>query len=98
MYKSPQRSIDHNQYIVDGLSYQANYGSGLRVVNVTSINEDDTGALFEEAAFFDVRPEDDEQGGEATFNGAWSVYPYFNSGYVVVSSIERGIYSLKLTV
>lgn len=95
VYKSPQKSIDHNQYIVDGLSYQANYGSGLRIVNVTSINEDDTGSLFEEAGFFDVRPEDDEVGGEATFNGAWSVYPYFQSGHIVISSIERGIYSVK---
>jgi len=96
IYKSPVRSIDHNQYIVDGLAYQANYGSGLRVVNVTSLAEDDTGALFEETAFFDVRPEDDEEGGAATFNGAWSVYPYFNSGHIIVSSIERGLFSLKL--
>lgn len=95
VYKSPQKSIDHNQYVIDGLSYQSNYGSGLRIVNVTSINEDDSGALFEEAGFFDVRPEDDEVGGEATFNGAWSVYPYFQSGHIVVSSIERGIFSLK---
>ncbi|KAG9251040.1 uncharacterized protein F5Z01DRAFT_330111 [Emericellopsis atlantica] len=96
IYKSPSVSIDHNQYIVDGLAYQANYGSGLRVVNVTSLAEDDTGALFEETAFFDVRPEDDAVGGEATFNGAWSVYPYFQSGHIVVSSIERGLFSLKL--
>ncbi|CAH0051354.1 unnamed protein product [Clonostachys solani] len=95
VYKSPQRSIDHNQYIIDGLSYQANYGSGLRIVNVTSINDDDSGAQFKEAGFFDVRPEDDAVGGEATFHGAWSVYPYFQSGHIVVSSIERGIYSLK---
>ncbi|CAH0023204.1 unnamed protein product [Clonostachys rhizophaga] len=98
VYKSPQRSIDHNQYIIDGLSYQSNYGSGLRIVNVTSINDDDSGAQFKEAGFFDVRPEDDAVGGEATFHGAWSVYPYFQSGHIVVSSIERGIYSLKHNV
>lgn len=68
------------------------------MVNITSLADDDTGAGFEEAAFFDIRPEDDEEGGAATFNGAWSVYPYFNSGHLVVSSIERGIYSLKMTV
>ncbi|TLS24887.1 hypothetical protein PpBr36_09077 [Pyricularia pennisetigena] len=95
VYKSPQRSIDHNQYIIDGLSWQANYGSGLRVVNVTSINHDDTGAGFEEVAYFDIHPEDDEVGGEATFNGAWSVYPYFQSGNVLISSIERGLYSVR---
>ena len=98
VYKSPVKSIDHNQYVIDGISYQSNYGSGLRVVNVTSIAEDDTGSKFEEIAFFDVRPEDDDKGGEVTFNGAWSVYPYFKSGYVVVNSIERGVYSVKLNV
>ncbi|KAH7303921.1 hypothetical protein B0I35DRAFT_363989 [Stachybotrys elegans] len=95
VYKSPQRSIDHNQYIIDGISYQANYGSGLRMVNVSSINQDDTGALFEEAAFFDIHPEDDAVGGEAEFVGAWSVYPYFNSGNIVISSIERGLFSVR---
>jgi choice-of-anchor B domain-containing protein len=95
VYKSPVKSIDHNQYVIDGISYQSNYGSGLRMVNVSSITDDDSGAKFEEVAYFDVRPEDDEVGGEVTFNGAWSVYPYFNSGYLLVNSIERGIYSLK---
>ncbi|KAF4126222.1 hypothetical protein GMORB2_1468 [Geosmithia morbida] len=97
VYKSPQVSIDHNQYIIDGISYQANYGSGLRMVNVSSIGSDPSGAGFEEIGFFDVRPEDDDVGGKATFHGAWSVYPYFESEYIVVSSIERGMYSLKYT-
>ena len=95
VYKSPVKSIDHNQYIIDGIAYQSNYGSGLRMVNVSSITDDDSGAKFEEIAYFDVHPEDDEQGGAVTFNGAWSVYPYFQSGYLLVNSIERGIYSLK---
>ncbi|KAH7021373.1 uncharacterized protein B0I36DRAFT_354038 [Microdochium trichocladiopsis] len=95
VYKSPQKSIDHNQYIVDGIAYQANYGSGLRMVNVSSVNLDDTGSLFEEVAFFDVRPEDDSVGGAATFNGAWSVFPYFNSGNILINSIERGLFSVK---
>lgn len=98
VYKSPVKSIDHNQYVIDGLSYQSNYGSGLRVVNVSSIVEDDTGSQFKEVGFFDVRPEDDAVGGEVTFNGAWSVYPYLKSGHLLVNSIERGIYSLKLNL
>ncbi|KAI9167914.1 hypothetical protein HJFPF1_04055 [Paramyrothecium foliicola] len=97
VYKSPQRAIDHNQYIIGGIAYQANYGSGLRMVNVTSLAEDDTGAKLEEVAYFDVHPEDDEVGGEAVFVGSWSVYPYFNSGNILVSSIERGLYSLRHT-
>lgn len=97
IYKSPVKSIDHNQYVLDGLSYQSNYGSGLRMVNVSTIVEDDTGSLFKEVGFFDVYPNDDAEGGAVAFNGAWSVYPYFKSGYVLVNSIERGIFSLKFT-
>ena len=70
MYKSSQKLISHNYYILDRLSYQSNYSSGLRIVNITSINGDDSSALFEETRSFNVRPEDDEAGGEATFNSA----------------------------
>jgi choice-of-anchor B domain-containing protein len=59
-FQSPARSIDHNQYIIDGLSYQANYGSGLRIVDVSSIRDDGdpTGGSVEEVGFFDCHPED----------------------------------------
>ncbi|KAJ6789658.1 hypothetical protein PWT90_08672 [Aphanocladium album] len=97
IYKSPVKSIDHNQYIVNGISYQANYGSGLRIVDVSSIAQDPTGSQFKELGFFDVYPEDDSAGGQATFHGAWSVYPWLKSGYILVNSIERGVYSLKYT-
>ncbi|RDW67281.1 uncharacterized protein DSM5745_09147 [Aspergillus mulundensis] len=96
-YQSPVRSIDHNQYVVAGLSYQSNYGSGLRVVDVSSVFEDPTAAGFKQVGFFDVHPEDDEIGGEVEFVGSWSVYPYFKSGHILLNSIERGIYSLKYT-
>lgn len=97
-YKSPAKSIDHNQYVVDGLSYMSNYASGLRVVNVTSVHTHTDGSGFQEVAFFDVHPEDDADGGKVTFNGAWSVYPYFQSGHILINSIERGIFSVKLTI
>jgi hypothetical protein len=42
-----------------------------------------------------VHPEDDDVGGEATFTGSWSVYPYFESGYIVINSIERGLFVVK---
>lgn len=95
LYQSPVKSIDHNQYIIDGLSYQSNYASGLRIVDVSSVAEDPTGKGFKEVAFFDCHPEDDARGGDVEFFGAWSVYPYFKSGYILLNSIERGLYSLK---
>ena len=97
LYQSPAKSIDHNQYVVDGLSYQSNYGSGLRIVDVSEVESDPSGKSFKQAGFFDCHPEDDAVGGEAEFFGSWSVYPYFKSGYILLNSIERGVYSLKKT-
>ncbi|KAK7935247.1 hypothetical protein PG985_000742 [Apiospora marii] len=96
VYKSPAKSIDHNQYVIDGLSYQSNYGSGLRIVDVGSVGRDEgASSAFTEVGYFDCRPEDDAVNGEATFDGSWSVYPYFKSGYILLNSIERGVFSLK---
>lgn len=94
-YQSPAISIDHNQYVKDGLSYQANYGSGLRIVDVSSVSSDPTGRGIREVGYFDCYPEDDSVGGRAEFVGTWSVYPYFESGYILLNSIERGVFSLK---
>ncbi|KAJ7157447.1 hypothetical protein C8R46DRAFT_909562 [Mycena filopes] len=94
-YSSPVKSIDHNLYVHNGWAYESNYGSGLRIVDVSSVAEDPTGGGFSEVAFFDVHPEDDDEGGEATFTGSWSVYPYFPSGYIVINSIERGLFVVK---
>jgi choice-of-anchor B domain-containing protein len=93
---APVSSIDHNQYVVDGLSYQSNYLSGLRIVDVTSLARDPTGGSVKEVGFFDVAPEDDASP-QVEFGGAWSVYPYFESGVILVNSIERGLFSLKYT-
>ncbi|KAI9824728.1 MAG: hypothetical protein M1832_001554 [Thelocarpon impressellum] len=96
-YQSPVKAIDHNQYVKDGLSYQSNYGSGLRIVDVSSIESDATGKNFKQVGFFDCHPEDDDRGGDVEFFGSWSVYPYFKSGYLLLNSIERGIFSVKYT-
>ncbi|KAL8726143.1 MAG: hypothetical protein Q9166_006900 [cf. Caloplaca sp. 2 TL-2023] len=96
-YQSPAKSIDHNQYVKDGLSYQSNYNSGLRIVDVRSVEADPTGKGFKQVGFFDVHPEDDDVGGIVEFSGSWSVYPYFKSGYILLNSIERGIFALKYT-
>lgn len=37
------RSVDHNQYIKDGLVYQSNYQAGLRVYDISSIPTDPSG-------------------------------------------------------
>ncbi|KAF2228205.1 hypothetical protein BDZ85DRAFT_187852 [Elsinoe ampelina] len=98
-YQGQTRSIDHNQYIIDGYNYQSNYGAGLRVLDVRSIPSDPTGAGICEAGFFDIYPEDDlaEGGGLVAFLGTWSSYAYFKSGYIYINTIERGSFIVKMT-
>lgn len=84
-YFNPASSaVDHNQYVHQGLVYQANYMSGVRI-----LQHDDTGRMVERG-FFDISP-----GERRTFNGAWSVYPFLPSGTVLVSGIEQGLYVLE---
>ena len=45
-----------------------------------------------EIAFFDTYP----SGNKVSFVGSWSNYPYFASKTIVVSSIEEGLYVLKI--
>ncbi len=81
-----EAASDHNLYIKGNLMYQANYRSGLRILNVSDP------ANPREVAFFDTAPYTTNGPG---FNGAWSVYPYFRSGNIVVNSIEQGLFIVK---
>lgn len=80
-------ATDHNLYVRGTLVYQANYRAGLRVLGL----DDVAAGRLNERAYFDVFPENDDRG----FNGAWSVYPFFASGTILVTSIETGIFVLR---
>ncbi|KAH7303648.1 hypothetical protein B0I35DRAFT_383692 [Stachybotrys elegans] len=98
IYKSGTRSVDHNQFIIDGLAYQSNYQAGLRILDVSSIPEFPDGSQVEEIGFFDVYPPDDHLpgGGAAIWDfGTWSHYT-FPSGFTVVHTIDRGAFVVKL--
>jgi choice-of-anchor B domain-containing protein len=98
LYKSAAYSIDHNQFVINGLAYQSNYGAGLRILDVRSLSADPTGAGIKEIGYFDIYPEDDGEpnGGVVDFVGTWSHYPFFKSGYILVNTIERGAFVVKL--
>eukprot|EP00928_Gymnodinium_smaydae_P065536 TRINITY_DN48657_c0_g1_i1.p1 TRINITY_DN48657_c0_g1~~TRINITY_DN48657_c0_g1_i1.p1 ORF type:complete len:509 (+),score=70.04 TRINITY_DN48657_c0_g1_i1:65-1528(+) len=93
VFRSSQESIDHNNYVHNHKLYQANYCAGLRVLNIDdSTVQGGTGPELSEVAYFDVAPEC----ASATFAGSWSVYPFFPSGTIIVSSIERGLFVLAM--
>ncbi len=84
-YTGPTTAIDHNQFIVGNRSYQANYRAGLRILDISN-----PVAPFE-SAYFDIYPSSNS----ANFNGAWGNYPFFDSGTVIVSGIEQGLFVLQ---
>ncbi len=88
-YLHETNTIDHNMYIHDDFVWQANYNEGLRVLDYTDASLAE--GQLNEVAFFDVLPGVDVE----EFAGAWSVYPYFSSGTVVVSTLEEGLFVLR---
>ncbi|MFM9996109.1 MAG: choice-of-anchor B family protein [Phycisphaerales bacterium] len=81
-------SIDHNQYTQGRYLFQSNYTSGLHVFDLS----DPLRPV--RVAGIDTRPEDDG----ASFNGNWGSYPYFASGTVILSDLERGLFVTRLSV
>ena len=86
-YNGPKDSIDHNLYIKGHYAYLTNYTSGLRIVDISDIGN----ANLTEVASFDGYPASDS----ATFNGAWSNYPYFASGNIIMSDYQGGLFILQ---
>ena len=79
-------AIDHNLYTRGDCAFEANYRAGLSILDISGVGA----ASISEVAYFDIYPGSDA----AAFNGAWSNYPYFPSGTVVVSGIEQGLFVL----
>lgn len=88
VFENDTDAIDHNIYTQGRYAYASNYTSGLRVYDITDVDDGE----LSEVGFFDVYPEHDKP----IFEGTWSNYPYFRQkGIVAVSSIERGLFVLK---
>jgi choice-of-anchor B domain-containing protein len=79
-------STDH---IKDEVIYESNYTSGLRLFDADDVPTTD----LDEIGFFDVYPENDNEGFEG---GTWSNYSrYRDDDIVTVSSIDRGLFVLE---
>ena len=81
-FTSSNKAIGHNLYVVGDTILEANYRSGLRVFDAT----DPLAPV--ETGHFDTWP----GGNAAEFNGLWHVYPYFPSGVVIGSDLEKGLF------
>jgi choice-of-anchor B domain-containing protein len=88
-YFGPTAAIDHNGYVKGNSYYQASYTAGLRIIDISGIDSN----TMTETKYFDTHPENNN----TSFNGAWSVYPYFPSGNIIISDIDRGLFIVRET-
>ncbi len=86
-YTGPNPSIDHNMYVVGNYVYQSNYTSGLQILDLSDI----ANTNLQMVAYFDTYTPHNNP----NFNGSWSNYPYFDSGIVVVTGIDEGLFILS---
>lgn len=82
-------ATDHNLYVKGNEVFLSNYTRGIRVADISDIaagNLVDTGS-------FDTYPTNNN----TSFNGVWSIYPYFSSNNIIVSDINGGLFILRRT-
>ncbi len=79
------KAIDHNGFVRGNRYYMSNYERGLTILDITNAAEP------QEVGFFDTYTPTNN----ASFNGAWGVYPFLPSGTILVSDINSGLYVLK---
>ena len=85
-YYSATSVTDHNLYVRGDRLYMSNNRAGLRVLDISD-PENPT-----EAGSFDTTPWSEDAAG---FDGTWSVYPYFESGTILLSSRREGLFLVK---
>ncbi|HZW10359.1 MAG TPA: choice-of-anchor B family protein [Phycisphaerales bacterium] len=79
-------ATDHNLHVKGNLIFESNYRSGLRVFDATNP------VAPVEIAWIDTYPADDNVG----YNGTWNNYPFFPSGTIIISDIDRGLFVVSL--
>jgi choice-of-anchor B domain-containing protein len=86
-YTGPTPAIDHNGYVLGDEFFLANYTAGIRVLDISQIDSE----IITETGFFDTFPSSDA----TSFDGVWSVYPYFESGKILINDINSGLFIVK---
>jgi len=86
-YTGTTAAIDHNGYVKGNEFFLANYTAGMRVLDISGI----AGQSISEIGFFDTFPSNNV----ASFDGVWSVYPYFESGKIIINDSNTGFFVVK---
>jgi choice-of-anchor B domain-containing protein len=85
MFMGSMPASAHNLYVKGDLVYQANYRYGLHILDISDPENP------VEDGYFDTAPYLEGPG----FSGAWSNYPFFDSGTIIVTSLMEGAFLLR---
>ncbi|MCL7752403.1 choice-of-anchor B family protein [Polaribacter sp. Z022] len=86
-YEGNTAAIDNKSYVKNNLYYQANFTNGIRIIDISNIDS----KSFTEIGFFDTYPENNNTEAKGTVN----VYPYLESGNIIVSDTNNGFFLIR---
>jgi choice-of-anchor B domain-containing protein len=88
-FKHGTQSIDHQLFIKGDIATESNYMSGVRFLGTKKIAQ----GTLKKLGFFDLYPVQDG----VDFAGTWANYPFFDSGTVIATGMEEGLFILRPT-
>lgn len=86
-YFGPTVAIDHNGYVIGNTFYMASYTAGFRAIDISNI----ASGVMTEIGFIDTYIPNNS----TIFSGAWSIYPFFESGNIIISDINSGLFIVR---
>ncbi|MEM7185918.1 MAG: choice-of-anchor B family protein [Bacteroidota bacterium] len=86
-YSGASGATDHNGYVKGDKFFLANNAAGLRVMDISDIEN----MNMSQMGYFDSYPPNNSAG----FTGSWNVYPFFESGHIVISDRAEGFLLVK---
>ncbi len=87
-YVGSPTAIVHNVFVRDSLAIMSYYTAGIRVVDIS-----DPTTPVEIGGYDSYLPDDSYD-----YWGAWSVYPFFPSGKIIIGDMASGMYVVEVNV
>ena len=95
MFDSDAAAIDHNLFVKGNRLYQANYTSGVRVLELSDV----ANGNLSEVAHMDTEPRlpnNHMNMNVNIFEGPWGVFPFFDSDTIIASDGFNGLILMRL--
>ncbi|TAK59192.1 MAG: choice-of-anchor B family protein [Bacteroidetes bacterium] len=84
-YQSDPTAVVHNVFVKDTLAFMSYYTDGLRIINISDpVHPVEVGG-------YDTYP-----GAGSGYTGAWSTYPFFPSGKIIIGDMVTGLYVVDI--